>query len=290
MTGRQLTYADLSLTASRIYTNTQVQIVLNESGKNAYELAVDNGFVGSEIEWLASLVGQAGEDGMSAYEIAVNHGFIGDEAAWLLSLKGADGADGTGGISNITELNDCVVTTPLNGQHLIYDTSLTPPKWRNTTPDYLSYSYNFDIPGATFLTNQYIDLLNTSNYSSGSAPTIELKWNTSNNIVVNVNNGSITGLNVDKIYEISMQFFRSSISTTTNSFNDFGLYSGTLETGVLIDAITTLGPSALIGLHRYEKIFLGYTTITPVFKFNGIAYTNSALQYRNNISVTIKQI
>nr|MBP8762214.1 hypothetical protein [Acetoanaerobium sp.] len=41
--------------------------------------------------------GADGADGLSAYEVAVANGFIGTEAAWLLSLKGADGADGADG-------------------------------------------------------------------------------------------------------------------------------------------------------------------------------------------------
>jgi hypothetical protein len=32
-------------------------------GKSAYQIAVDNGFVGTEAQWLASLQGAAGEDG-----------------------------------------------------------------------------------------------------------------------------------------------------------------------------------------------------------------------------------
>lgn len=35
--------------------------------------------------------------GASAYEVAVENGFVGDEAAWLASLVGADGTDGTNG-------------------------------------------------------------------------------------------------------------------------------------------------------------------------------------------------
>ena len=36
---------------------------IGEDGKSAYEIAVDNGFVGSELEWLASLAGSDGDDG-----------------------------------------------------------------------------------------------------------------------------------------------------------------------------------------------------------------------------------
>ena len=99
-------------------------------GKSAYEIAVDNGFVGTEAEWLESLKGQNGEslqikdiydvalengfegdfdaflkayfndtdiNGKSAYEIAVEAGFQGTEEEWLESLKGQTGAQGPQG-------------------------------------------------------------------------------------------------------------------------------------------------------------------------------------------------
>ena len=59
-------------------------------GKSAYEIAVDNGFEGTEQEWLESLKGESGEyagQGKSAYEIAVDNGFEGTEAEWLASLN-----------------------------------------------------------------------------------------------------------------------------------------------------------------------------------------------------------
>lgn len=101
-----------------------------KDGKSAYEIAVENGFVGTEIEWLESLKGADGKDGingkdgadglpgkdgidgkngadgqdgvngsdgMSAYEIAVANGFTGTEFEWLVSLKGSDGKDGVNG-------------------------------------------------------------------------------------------------------------------------------------------------------------------------------------------------
>ena len=41
--------------------------------------------------------GGSGTAGKSAYEIAVDNGFVGTETEWLESLKGADGADGKDG-------------------------------------------------------------------------------------------------------------------------------------------------------------------------------------------------
>lgn len=55
------------------------------AGKSAYQIALDNGFEGTETEWLETL------NGKSAYQIAVKNGFIGTEQEWLDSLKGESG-------------------------------------------------------------------------------------------------------------------------------------------------------------------------------------------------------
>ena len=90
------------------------------NGLSAYEIALQNGFVGTEAEWLASLEGIDGQNGadgqdgangtdgtngLSAYEIAVQNGFIGTEAEWLASLQGADGQDGANGTDGTNGLS-----------------------------------------------------------------------------------------------------------------------------------------------------------------------------------------
>lgn len=60
-------------------------------GMSAYEVAVEDGFEGTEAEWLLTLVGP---NGKSAYEIALDEGFIGTQGDWLDSIRGADGNDG----------------------------------------------------------------------------------------------------------------------------------------------------------------------------------------------------
>lgn len=50
-----------------------------------------------------STVGVAGQRGMSAYEVAVDNGFTGTEKEWLESLKGKDGKDGVNGTSGTGE-------------------------------------------------------------------------------------------------------------------------------------------------------------------------------------------
>jgi len=68
------------------------QVMRNvRDGASAYEIAVKNGYRGTEQEWLNSLAGA------SAYDIAVRNGFRGSEADWLESLRGEDGIDGVDG-------------------------------------------------------------------------------------------------------------------------------------------------------------------------------------------------
>ena len=83
-----------------------------EKGSSAYQIAVEQGYQGSESDWLSSLKGDKGEkgntgakgnpgqdgaDGKSAYAIAVEHGYENSEDEWLLSLKGEKGDTGQQG-------------------------------------------------------------------------------------------------------------------------------------------------------------------------------------------------
>ncbi len=73
------------------------------AGKSAYELALDAGYKGSELDYLNSLKGVKGDigpQGKSAYQVAFDAGFSGTEAEWLESLK-APATPVTGGYSEL---------------------------------------------------------------------------------------------------------------------------------------------------------------------------------------------
>lgn len=53
-----------------------------------------------------SVEGVAGDDGKSAYEIAVDNGFSGTEAEWLASLKGQDGNSGVASADGVESVNN----------------------------------------------------------------------------------------------------------------------------------------------------------------------------------------
>jgi len=77
------------------------------AGLSAYQVAVSNGFSGTEAQWLASFggggaTGGTGAAGLSAYQVAVANGFAGTETQWLASLTGATGATGPAGPAGAT--------------------------------------------------------------------------------------------------------------------------------------------------------------------------------------------
>ena len=85
------------------------------AGKSAYEIAVDNGFVGTETEWLASLKGEQGTNGATFTPYVSSSGELswtndGDkENPATVNIKGVKGDRGDSG-----------VTTPINGFFTMY--------------------------------------------------------------------------------------------------------------------------------------------------------------------------
>lgn len=119
--------ADSTITVGLPSTGNGVAGPRGEKGYSAYEVAVKNGYTGTEAEWLATLKGDKGDkgepgangsdgkpgkdgvdgangadgkpgvNGLSAYELAAKNGFTGNESSWLASLKGDKGDQGPKG-------------------------------------------------------------------------------------------------------------------------------------------------------------------------------------------------
>lgn len=91
-TGEPGTDAKVSNSGTNKHVILDFEIPRGDEGMSAYEVAVKNGYEGTEEEWLASL---NGDDGLSAYEVAVKDGYVGTEEEWLASLKGPQGNTGS---------------------------------------------------------------------------------------------------------------------------------------------------------------------------------------------------
>ena len=149
-------------------------------GESAYDIAVDNGFVGTEVEWLESLVGATGADGAigadgatgatgadgeSAYDIAVDNGFVGTEEEWLESLVGATGATGP----TITNEGFSAYLPSVN---LATDGQLT--DWTVTSPYFNSGNFNATTGNYTVPTTARYLITATINYSTTASISVSL--------------------------------------------------------------------------------------------------------------------
>ncbi|MBO7319405.1 MAG: collagen-like protein, partial [Clostridia bacterium] len=121
----------LSLVLAISLCLSAVILLASCTGKSAYEVAVENGFVGTETEWLESLKGEVGEagatgkagetgtegypglpgkPGLSPHELLqFNENYQKTVEEWLASLKGSDAKDG----------HTPVVTVDTNGYWVI---------------------------------------------------------------------------------------------------------------------------------------------------------------------------
>lgn len=107
-----------------------------KDGASAYEVAVANGFEGTEAEWLESLIGpqgatgatgatgkdgadgKDGTDGKSAYQYAVQGGYAGTEEEFAALL-----AEGGGGVNVTAEVGQTILVEEI-------DESGKPTKWK----------------------------------------------------------------------------------------------------------------------------------------------------------------
>lgn len=124
---------DAKAAKTEVYNKTQADerfAVKGEeggSGASAYELALENGFEGTQEEWLASLKGDTGEQGLQGIQgLPGEKGEKGDMGA--AGTRGATGAQGAQGIQGEKgdpgedfggELEGQLLR--LNGQQAIYD-------------------------------------------------------------------------------------------------------------------------------------------------------------------------
>lgn len=65
---------------------------------SAYQKIVHNGYIGTQEQWLASLVGEEADtgDADTAYQLAVKNGYRGTESEWIETLIGVEVDDLTG--------------------------------------------------------------------------------------------------------------------------------------------------------------------------------------------------
>lgn len=126
--------------------------LMGAPGQNAYQLAQAQGFAGNMVQWLASLVGAQGD---SAYQIAVNNGFSGTQVQWLATLKGADG---DGADLRLVNFTPSATLNSIKAGILIPDEGLLEAFKRALTRDRVAMAVNIAV--------------STNIFEQGEAPTV----------------------------------------------------------------------------------------------------------------------
>jgi hypothetical protein len=83
-------------------------------GDSAYQVWLTLNPGGTVADYIEDITGEDGADGLSAYELAVQDGFVGNVTAWLASLNGTDGDPGDDG-SPAHSTTTAVFTMPTGG-------------------------------------------------------------------------------------------------------------------------------------------------------------------------------
>lgn len=104
------------------YDNGELGGGSGAAGKSAYEIAVDNGFIGTETKWLESLKGSDGDKGDNGttphIDKTTKNWFIGDTDTGILAqgVNGKDGKDGNSVTLITKDSNENIIFTFSNGQ------------------------------------------------------------------------------------------------------------------------------------------------------------------------------
>jgi hypothetical protein len=259
------------------------------NGLTAYQVAVNNGFVGTEQQWLLSLIGANGTNGLSAYQIAVNNGFVGTESAWLASLIGPQGPAGS---SNATVGSSAVFS---NSTITYYQ-----PLNHDNGANEFSLSNNGK---HIILTNSFWDITNSSGQSiatqAGHAYVMKYENGAFQNVgqklqgsIANDKLGSFFGISGDGLtlfvshslptYELKIYKFINNSWTHTSSISGFG-YAQFQGVKMTDDGNTIIS---------YQSGSTSQTAKINVFKFNGTSWVHSQFdtigiyQYASNLDIS----
>lgn len=106
----------------------QKTIVNNYVGKSAYNVAVDNGFIGTEQDWLNSLKGANGKDSISTNTIVKKETTIEHETVVQVPVNGKDGKDGESQRQIIIEVDPetCMLRSKYDGDRTWNDLAQLP--------------------------------------------------------------------------------------------------------------------------------------------------------------------
>lgn len=231
---------------------------LEDFGKSAYDIARDNGFVGTEQEWLDSLKGKDGEyagQGDSAYDIAVKNGFVGSEEEWLNSLVSSLKSDDAN-LQYATNLamRSCVKINAYNSTATSYNTG------SGVIVDYDSSS------GIAYIMTCYHVIVDTNNYPTYARENIKIFFYGSEDFNLNFNATFIGGA----IYS-DIAFLKVLISSSVWQNYSLRVCDIDLSNGALGETVIAIGNSNGGGLNAVRGSISKVLELSSVSNINGTA-------------------
>lgn len=266
--------------------NTVVVGPQGKDGLSAYEIAVKNGYIGTEEGWLKTLKGELGD---SAYKVAVENGFEGTEEEWLASLKGEKGEQGIQGLQGIQGIKGDKGDTGATGsQGIKGDTGATGNGIQSITlkdGSHLAGQYDTYLITFTNGDTEEFKVYNGKN-GEGSGDMLISVYDTNNNGIVD-NAEKVNNHTVNSDVPANAIFTDTKYSIVTTSVN--GLMSSTdktkldgIETGANNYSLPTASSSTLGGVKTTSTVTSnsGYTACpiisgVPYYKDTNTTYSTA---------------
>lgn len=240
-------------------------------GKSAYEIAVENGFTGSEAEWLASLAGKDGKDGEKG-----DKGDKGDRG-----LTGWEGEDGTYVVRSyvdershlMLEMSDGSLmdagyigldkadmgkeptlseseTFMTRGAFYILESNLDYPIWSSSDPDVARVAANGLIvainEGVTTITATSVD----GKTASCKLTVLDLEYliNSDDEAIIDSYNGSLSTVEIPSVIE----------GFPVVEIDEWAFFNNqSIEKVILPDSVRTIGYGAFSDCTNLKEIDLG---------------------------------
>ena len=251
-----------------------------QNGKSAYELAVDNGYMGSVDEWLNSLKGangNNGSNGKSAYEIACDNGFEGTVQEWLNSLKGEQGQQGIQGPQG--EQGQQGIQGPqgeqgIQGEQGVQGVGIAAVNTTLNTDGSIQYLViEYTLTSGNVIRNVVVlPLVNTN-----AAPeTVQVATDT-----IDVGGQEVTVSIVNVEYEQGTPAEEQVVSLSSTSYDDTATYTAAVPNGVaLIEGASTLTLAV-------EPVDNGAVTITDGTMSTGYDITIPEVSEHNSTVIAV---
>ncbi|MBO4572489.1 MAG: leucine-rich repeat protein [Clostridia bacterium] len=248
--------------------------VINDDGYLVFTLSNGNELIAGKVK---GADGSNGIDGKSAYEIAVENGYTGTESEWLESLRGKDGTNGSNGADGVSVTNAEInadgelIITLSNGQSF----NVGKIKENEITEGTEGLTY-YPLPDGTYAVSagvtQYLDTITIPATHNGKAVSQIVKeaFRDATNLTTITIPDSVTSIG-DYAFMWCNSLTSVIIPDSVTSIGERAFYGCSSLTSVTIgDGVTSIGERAFYGCSSLTSV----TIPDSVTSIGGSAFNN----------------